>query len=64
MVQYASVGKVVELVRSIGGETVMPGRANCTYPHHFIPSPTTASDNSFQSNDEKRAATQLLYAAG
>jgi hypothetical protein len=64
VVEYAGVSKVVELVRSIGGEAVLPGPANCTYPHHFIPNPTTASDNSFQSNDEKRAATQLLYAAG
>ena len=64
MVQYAGIGKVVELVRSIGGETVLAGPANCAYPRRLIPDPMTVSDNSFPSNDEKRTTTQLLYAAG
>lgn len=64
MVQYAGIGKVVELVRSIGGETALPGPVNCAYPRRFIPNPMAANSNSLQSNDERRAATQLLYAAG
>lgn len=32
-------------------------------PHHFTPNPMTANDNSFQSNDEKRAAAAIASAA-
>ncbi|TIX87728.1 arginine deiminase-related protein [Rhizobium sp. P44RR-XXIV] len=32
-------------------------------PHHFTPNPMTANDNSFQSNDERRAATAIASAA-
>jgi hypothetical protein len=32
-------------------------------PHHFTPNPMTAKDNSFQSNDEKRAAAAIATAA-
>lgn len=32
-------------------------------PHHFAPNPMTANDNSFQSNDEKRAAAAIASAA-
>ncbi|MBL0371429.1 amidinotransferase [Rhizobium sp. KVB221] len=32
-------------------------------PHHFTPNPMTAKDNSFQSNDEKRAAEAISRAA-
>jgi hypothetical protein len=32
-------------------------------PHHFTPNPMTANDNSFQSNDERRAAAAIAEAA-
>ncbi|ENN88076.1 Amidinotransferase [Rhizobium freirei PRF 81] len=32
-------------------------------PHHFTPNPMTANDNSFQSNDEKRAAAAIASTA-